>query len=109
MNQQLDRVAEQIREMAEAWADAERRNDADGLARILADDFVGVGPRGFLLTRDQWLARYRSGDLKNESFIWQDASARVHGETAIVIGRQTTRGTYQGHPLQGDFRTMLVF
>src|SRR6266480_361024 len=38
-----------------SWAAAEHRGDADLLAGLLADDFVGVGLLGFVLTRDQWL------------------------------------------------------
>jgi ketosteroid isomerase-like protein len=109
MAEQRNQVEVQAQRLGDAWAAAERQGDANGLERMLAADFVGVGPRGFLLSKAQWLARYQSGDFINESFTWQDVTARAYGSTTVLVGRQTSQGTYQGHPVQGDFRTTLVF
>jgi ketosteroid isomerase-like protein len=79
-----DSVLDLVRE----WADAELRGDYQKLDTLLADDFVGVGPRGFVLTRDQWLARYRSGDLRNTGFELRDPRARDYGAAAVVVGTQ---------------------
>ena len=49
------------------WAAAEQRGDADYLETALTDDFVGVGPAGFMLTKEQWLRRF-AGSLSCDSF-----------------------------------------
>lgn len=99
---------EQILELVRQWADAEQRSDVDFLAQNLTDDFVGVGPRGFLLTKEQWLARYQSGDLRNESFALDELAVRAYGDAAVAIGRQTQRTQFQGRDVGGRFRATLM-
>ncbi len=97
-----------ILELVRAWADAELRGDADTLDTLLAADFVGVGPRGFVLTRQQWLARYRSGDLRNSSFELRDPQVRDYGAAAVVVGTQAQETTHQGRDTSAELRATLV-
>lgn len=103
----------QLEKLGEDWAAAELRGDTAALARILADDFVAVGPRGFMLTKEQWISRHDSGNLTYESFEWDEVSVRVHGDAAVMIGRQTASGRYQDgdfrYEIQDQFRTTLLF
>jgi ketosteroid isomerase-like protein len=105
----LTTTEQDVLHLSNDWAAAELRADVRFLAGILADDFVGIGPRGFMLTREQWLAPRASGDLKYASFGWDDVQARVYGSAAVLIGRQTQEGTYQDHDVRGQFRTTLIF
>jgi len=99
---------EEILDLGQRWADAERRADATALDTLLADDFVGIGPFGFVLNRQQWLDRYRSGDLKNDAFTLGDVSVREYGDTAITVGLQTQQTSYRGQPSSGRFRVTQV-
>jgi hypothetical protein len=78
------------------------------LAPLLADDFVLVGPLGFVLDKQQYLGSRRSGDLKHESFEWGDVNVHVYGECAVAIGVQTQRSTYQGRDASGRFRVTQI-
>jgi ketosteroid isomerase-like protein len=99
--------------LGEDWAAAELRGDTSFLGEILADDFVGVGPRGFMLTKDQWLSRHDTGSLRYESFGLDEVQVRLFGDTAITVCRQSARGVYEGEngrfELDDQFRATLVF
>lgn len=95
---------EQIHTLGERWAEAERSGDIATLETLLAADFVAVGPRGFVLDRQQWLDRYRSGSLRNEDFSWQRDTLREYGETAVAVGALAQRSSFQGHDASGRFR-----
>jgi hypothetical protein len=95
---------DELNTFGQTWAEAELRGDAAMLDNLLADDFSGVGPLGFLLNKEQWLARFATGDLTYETFIWDQTSPRLYGDTAVVVGRQTQSGSHQGHSIQAQFR-----
>lgn len=97
-----------ILDLGRRWADAELRGDAATLDTILTDDFVGIGPFGYVLTRQQWLDRYRTGDLRNEEFTWQEVSVRDYGDTAIAVGIQAQRAIARGNEVAGRFRATHV-
>ncbi len=96
-------------EVGERWARAERAGDVDTLDRLADDGFRLVGPFGFVLDKQQWLDRYRTGAFHTRSLAWDDVSVADHGDLAITIGKQTQEATYQGHPSDGAFRVSHVW
>ena len=100
---------DQILELGRRWADAELNSDLQALEALLDADFVCVGPLGFVLNKEQYLGSRRSGDLKQEAFIWDDVNVRVYGDAAVAIGRQDQKATFQGHDASGQFRVTQVF
>jgi ketosteroid isomerase-like protein len=90
------------------FAAAELAADTEALDGLLSADFRGVGPLGFVLTKEQWIDRYRSGALVPTAFELRDQEVREHGETAIVLAVQRQEGSYNGHPADGEFRATLV-
>jgi len=102
-----------LERLGEEWAAAELRGDTVALARILAEDFVAVGPRGFVLSKEQWLSRHDSGNLTYTSFEWDEVTVRAHGNAMVMVGRQTAGAVYEEgetrHEIQDPFRATLVF
>ena len=114
-NHAIDAAREQVNQRCAERANAERQGNATALAAILADEFLGIGPRGFTLTKAQWLDRFQSGDLRYDTFTWDEAQTRVFGgdgdasAMAIVVGRETSHGTHQGREIQGQYRVTQVY
>src|SRR6266851_1883956 len=97
-----------ISTLLKEWTDAERAGDTAVLDSVLTDDFVGVGPLGFMLPKAAWLARHKAGDLRYETFQLDEVDARPHGDAALVTARHTAKGSYQGHPIPEATRATLA-
>ncbi len=104
-----EHAEQEVVRLADAWATAELRGDAAFLERTLTDDFIGIGPLGFMLTKQEWLARHTSGDLQYESFNLNEVKVRVYNDAAILTGRQVQNGAYRDTSIKAQFRTTLVF
>ena len=96
-----------VLDLVQRWAAAEEKNDVGALDGLLAGAFAGVGPFGFILTRDQWLARFTNG-LVNRSFTVTDLQVRDFGTAAVGIGVLEQETSWQGHDNSGRFRVTLV-
>ena len=109
----MSHQTQNVTTLGEDWAAAELRGDTAFLAEILADDFVGVGPRGFTLTREHWLSRHGTGSLRYEAFGLDEVQTRLFGDAAITVCRQSARGVYEDEngrfDLDDQFRATLVF
>jgi ketosteroid isomerase-like protein len=103
----MDDRSRQVGGVVEEWAAAEQRGDAAFLGDALADDFVGVGPLGFMLDKQQWLGRF-AGGLFYESFALEEVETRLYADVAMVTGRQKQAGGFQGNDVGGEFRATLV-
>src|SRR4051794_12711542 len=99
---------DEIDSLLERLTRAEQDGDIAALDMLTTSDFTLVGPLGFLLSKDQWLDRYRSGALTTEILTWQPDSVRRHNDLAIVIGTQDQHAHYQGHRVDGRFRATHV-
>ena len=86
----------ELLELAEDLRKAELRGDVGFLDRALTADFVGIGPRGFVLSKEAWLGRHRSGDLKYESLDRDEISLRTYTDAAILTCREVGRTFYKG-------------
>ena len=91
-----------------AWSDAELKGDMTWLGSALTDDFVGIGPLGFMLAKQAWVGRHATGDLTYTAFGLEEVQTRVHGDAALVTAHQVADTTYQGNPVPGHMRATLA-
>ena len=99
---------DEIRELGRRWAEAEQQADIETLSGLLDPAFMAVGPVGFVIDKEQYLAGRRSGDLKQAAFTWEDVGIRVFGDAAVAIGAQIQTATHQGRDASGRFRATQV-
>ena len=104
----MDNHSEGLRAFVSEWLAAERDGDVAALDRFLADDFTGVGPLGFLLSRKEWLQRHVAGDLKYRALDVDEVQTRHYDCADVVVARQRAQGAYRGNELPGDLRATLL-
>jgi ketosteroid isomerase-like protein len=97
-------TTKEILELGRRWAEAEQHADVETLAALAVADFALVGPLGFVLDKQQWLDRYRTGDLTTSSLTWDEITVRTYGDAAVAIGRHIQQASYRGQPSDGQFR-----
>jgi hypothetical protein len=95
---------EELADLDRTITRAEIAGDTATLDALATDDFMLVGPVGFVLDKQQWLDRYRGGGLHTHALAFEDAVTRVHGDYAIRIGRHIQQAEFQGRPVNGEFR-----
>jgi hypothetical protein len=72
---------------------AELEADAETLERLIAEDFLSIGPKGFVLDKDEWIGRhvhftYHALDVS-------DMDIRLYDDTAVIRTIQRNRASYK--------------
>jgi ketosteroid isomerase-like protein len=96
-----------VESVVRRWEAAEASGDDAATAELVTDDFLAVGPVGFVLDAAAWRSRHTHG-LQTEALTLEVGSVREHGDTALVVGVQDQRASYRDHRADGRFRFTLV-
>jgi len=87
--------------------EAELRADVDCLESLLADDFLSIGERGFVLDKNQWMARHADfAYLSAESL---DLDVRRYDRCAILRDIHQSRATWRGQEMMLKTRRSQVW
>lgn len=97
-----------IDQFIQTWSAAERDGDAVTTERLLTDDFVGVGPVGYELSKAAWLQRQTGGELRYDHLSLDEVTTRDHGSSAVTTARWNAKGTARGNPIPEATRVTLV-
>jgi len=78
-----------ILESEREWAESVATGDTSAIERILANDFIGVDPKGHLYTKQQMIGDTRNAPKHFVSNRLNDVKVRFYGKTAIAQGSET--------------------
>lgn len=87
---------EELKQLEDRLIRAWIEHDREAIEALLSDDWAVIDPGGRLLTKAQVLQEFASRDRDIESGSIDDLRIRTFGEVAVVTGRTTATGTYQG-------------
>src|SRR5437868_1194811 len=91
-----------VRDLQARFDEAELNADRGVLRELIADGFVSIGPKGFLLDKQAWIDRH---DLFHyDALGTSDVDVRVFGDTAIVRDIQRNKATYKDQKVELSVR-----
>jgi len=99
---QSNSAEQTVLKLTQEWLAADGGNDNAALERIIADDFMGIGPHGIIVTKRPVIPS--EGSRGGLSITGQDIKARVFGDTVIVTGRGVPKVQERG-----ELRFTVVF
>jgi hypothetical protein len=100
-------VEDQIRDLQHEFDRAELHADAAALRELIADDFASIGPKGFVMDKEQWIARHEH--FSYDALDVADLAVQVYDGCAIVRDVQHNRATWDDHDVAVSVRVSHVW
>jgi len=107
--QKDDSVEKAVMQMEEELRVAILKGDPKAYGRIIGDDYVFTNQDAVTRTKAQMVSAYESGGIKYESVKFDDLKVYPYGDTAVVTGRSTVKGTDGGKDISGQYRYTRVY
>lgn len=102
-------VRKQIEALEDQWRDAELNNNVNEMAKLLADDYIGISANGTVATRSETLDARRAGTVRIQSLDITDLKVRVYGDTAVVTSKAALVGENGQSDISGNYRYTRVY
>jgi len=90
------------------WLNAGLNKDRAALDKIMAKEYISTGDEG-VKNKRQAIAEVMSSAFKVESAEFSDMQPIVFGDSAVVYGVTTVKGTEKGKDISGKYRWTDVF
>ena len=98
------KVEQEIRRLEREWFESYVRGDRAAFDLIVADDVVMTYGNGKVGNKSEAIAEIKGPADASYSLTSDDVQVRVYGDTAIVTGRVTEKGTFNGRSLNSQSR-----
>jgi ketosteroid isomerase-like protein len=99
----------EIDQLEEKWRKAVLAGDVAAMDSLLSDEYIGIGANGTLHTKEETLARMRSGVRHITAIELSDSKVRFYGATALVTSFAHVMGINAEGEALGDFRYTHVY
>lgn len=100
-------VAKTLQDVEQAWLNAEKNHDTAAFGRIVADDWIAIGPDGKSQTKAERAAEIQSAHIESASL--GNVKVRVFGNAAVVTGTDEEVSVTDGKKSTGHYVWTDVF
>jgi ketosteroid isomerase-like protein len=77
-------ISETLQAMEHSWLNAEKNHDTAAFEKIVADDWIAIGPDGKSQSKAERAAEIKAAHITSATM--GDMKVRVFGDTAVVTG-----------------------
>ena len=102
-------VEDQIKKMETDRAAAVVKADVATLEGLTSDDYILINANGQLSDKAKTMSDIKNGVIKLSANDVSDMKVRVYGDTAVVTGKSTAKGTIGGRTLTGPVMFTRVY
>jgi ketosteroid isomerase-like protein len=100
---------EELLKVEKELAEAIVKNDLEGIERLVAVDWIIVGPDGEIVERARFFEVIKSGAMTHDTMESEDFRIRVYGDSAVATGITRTKGKFMGQEFSTQERATDVF
>lgn len=105
----IARDRETLLKLEKEFEEAVVSNDAAAVGRLLADDWIIVGPDGRIIDKSRFLEVIKSGALSHEKMESEDVRVQIYENSAIVTALTTSKGEFMGQEFTSLERATDIF
>ena len=102
-------VEEQIKKMEKDRAVAVVKGDVSTLEALTSDDYMLINANGQVSDKATTMSNIKTGVIKLTSNEVSDLKVRLYGDTAVVTGKSSAKGTIGGRELKGPVMFTRVY
>lgn len=95
---------QELKRVEAALCEAFRTNDAETIARLEDETYTLTNSRAVVSTRADDIAEAKKRASQYSEFRNHDTTIRLYGDSAIILGITSVKGTAEGKPFELDVR-----
>jgi hypothetical protein len=96
-----------ILNLQQKFDNAELHADTQALSILLTEDFISIGPRGFILDKTQWINRHKQ--FKYYQMETTEVDIHLYEKAAVVRNIQRNKAVYNGKDVNQITRVAQVW
>lgn len=102
-------MEDKIRTLQDRVNEAMLGSDWGTLNELIAPDARIIGPRGFIISRDEWIGAHQESDYKQVRLEATETDVHAYDNAGIRFDVVESECTYKGETITGRFRVAQVW
>ena len=98
-----------LKKLSDAWDAAIVRKDEKAIADNMAEDFRQIDGQANYETKKSFVAGIVDPKLAIDPYTVEDFEVRIFGDTALLYGRSSMTGKYDGKPFVSNYRYIDIY